>query len=766
MNDPRSIRRHEDPPLLTGDSRYVADLSFEGQVSMMVIRSPIAHGLITSIDTSGAAASEGVMAVWTAADLKADLGAVPRIHPRVSFDEVVVPYLQPILAIDRVRYVGEPIAVVFATDRYLAEDAAEQVFVEVDQLPVVVDPLEAAEAESLFPEGNLITTLEASFGEPDVAIERAPVVVRAELKIGRHTAIPMETRGIVVDYDSTADRCIVYGATKVPHWNRTATAELLGIDPARIAMRETSVGGGFGVRGELYPEDVLAVWASLRLKRPVKWIEDRREHMVAANHSREQHHNGVIAGDRDGRITAMSSEFWVDLGGYVRTHGIRVPDLTLSMLPGPYDIANYTAAAHCLVTNRTPTATYRAPGRFESCFVRERLIDLFAAEIGMDPAEVRRRNLIPPDRLPYSRPLHSTGEPVVLSEADYRELFEQVVDAIDWDLLAERRGRGERVGAGVAMFLEKSGLGPWENGAVTVTPDGSISVRSGASSVGQGLRTVLAQVVADALEVDPSAVQVEFLDTDKTPLGIGSYASRSTVTAGSAVQMASEAIIEQAREVAAAELEIDPADLEYRQGGIEVRGDRRTRLKLGELATLAAAADDDDAGGTTALAVGLHAERRFDVDRVVYPHGAHGAVVRVDEETGSVTIEQLVLGYDIGRAVNPVLVEGQMTGGALQAVGGALYESFAYDEFGNPLVTSFMDYLLPTLSETPPMTVIISEDSPTTTNPLGVKGAGEGGIPGVAAAIAAGIDQALGRPGGVRSVPAGPEYVLALARST
>jgi len=765
MTDPRSIRRHEDPPLLRGEAHYVADLAFTEQVSMVVVRSPIAHARIVSIDTSEAVRTEGVIAVWTGSDLQADLGMMPHIPPRVSFDDTVVPYLQPILAVDIVRYVGEPVAIVFATDRYVGEDAAELVFVDLDLLPAVVNPQKAAADEPIFPEGNLITTLEASFGDVTAAIAEAPVVVRSELSIGRHTGIPMETRGLICDYDSEGDRCVVYGATKVPHWNRTTTAELLQINPAQIVMRETSVGGGFGVRGELYPEDVLVVWAALRLKRPVRWIEDRREHMVAANHSREQHHKAFIAGDLKGRITALGTEAWVDLGAYVRTHSIRVPDLTISMLPGPYDIANYAGEAHCVITNRTPTATYRAPGRFESCFVRERLIDMYAAEIGIDPIEVRRINLIPKDRLPYERPLHSTGEPVVLSAGDYRKLFDLVVAEIDWDLLEERRGRGERVGAGVAMFLEKSGLGPWEAGSVSITPDGVVSVRSGASSVGQGLRTVLAQIVADALEIDPDQVRVELLDTDETPVGIGSYASRSTVTAGSAVLLASESVIDQARRIAASHMEIDPDDLTFRNGGIEVGGDPQSRLSLAELATLAVTASkaatlaDPDRPVT-----GLYADRKFDVERVAYPFGAHGAIVRVDEDTGAIEVERLVLGYDIGRAVNPMLVDGQLHGGALQALGGALFESFAYDDDGNPLVTSFMDYLVPTLSETPEMTTILTEESPDTTNPLGVKGAGEGGVTGVAAAIAAAIDQALGKPGLVRKSPATPEYIGAATK--
>ncbi|MGH8916637.1 MAG: xanthine dehydrogenase family protein molybdopterin-binding subunit, partial [Acidimicrobiia bacterium] len=407
-----SVLRHEDPPLLTGRARYVGDIRLSGLLSLAVVRSSVAHGIITHIDTDAAGELPGVEAVFTARDIVETLGDVPRIPPRVSFDETVVPYLQPILAVDRVRYVGEPIAIVVAEDRYVAEDAAALVAIDIDVLEPFLD-VSAGDGEQIHDAGNLITTLVGEYGDLDAAIAAAEVVLRVELMVGRHSGVPMETRGITVEFDPSSDHLTVHGATKVPHWNRNMTAELLRMRPSRLTFKETAVGGGFGVRGELYPEDVLAVWAADRLHRSVTWIEDRREHLMAANHSREQSHQAVIAGDRSGRITAMASEILVDMGAYVRTHSIRVPDLTVSMLPGPYDIANYRASAQCLITNKTPTGTYRGPGRFESSFVRERLVDIFAAEVGVDPVEVRRINLIKPDQIPYERPLSSTGDPMV-----------------------------------------------------------------------------------------------------------------------------------------------------------------------------------------------------------------------------------------------------------------------------------------------------------------------------------------------------------------
>ena len=733
-------------------------------LTMVVVRAPVAHGTLRSIDCSEARRLPGVEAVLTAEELSESLRGVPRIPPRVSFDGTVVPYLQPVLAHDRVRYVGEPMALVVARDRYVAEDAAELVFADIDPLTVMLDAASEDEpGRRLFEPGNLVTTLEARFGDTERAFGEAEVVVEAELAVGRHSGVPMETRGIVVEFDPAGERLTVHGATKVPHWNLATTADLLGMPPGRLRMRETAVGGGFGVRGELYPEDVLAVWVADRLRRSVVWIEDRREHLLAANHSRQQLHRARIAGDRDGRIAAIASDFDMDMGAYARTHSIRVADLTLSMVPGPYDLDAYRGTARCVVTNKTPTGTYRAPGRFESSFVRERLIDLFAAEIGMDPVEVRRRNLIKPDQIPYSRPLASTGEPMLFSDGDFPGILDRLVGSFDWQALERRREAGEQVGAGVAMFMEKSGLGPWETGTIEVDPDGLVRVRSGCSSVGQGIRTVLAQIVADQLQLDHARVRVELLDTDRTPYGIGSYASRSTVTAGSALVQAAEEVVRIAKQVAAVDFEVDVADLDYRDGSVFVSGSPEFNLSIFEAA---ARLHPVTAGRYGRSKPGLAVDSVFDVERVVYPCGANLAVVRVDRETGEVAVEQLILYYDIGRAINPMLVAGQMEGGAIQAVGGALYEQFDYDEDGNPLCGSFMDYLLPTLAETPAMTALIGEQDPTGTNPLGIKGAGEGGVPGVAAAIATAIEHALGRPGFASRVPMTPERVLAAPMRT
>lgn len=754
-----SPQRVEDLPLITGRATYAADIALPGQLSAHIVRSPVAHGRIVEIDVSEARAHPGCIAVLTAADLVDDLGSVPVIQPRVSFDEAVVPYLQPVLATDRVRYVGEPVAVVVAANRYVAEDVADLVFVDIDPLSACVSAPAASDGDDLFPEGNEVVALTASFGDPAV-FETAPIVVSRRLTTGRHSGVPMETRGMVVEIDAVSGGLVIYGSTKVPHSNRSQLARHLKMSPQQIRMKETSVGGGFGVRGEFYPEDLLIPWAARRVGRPLSWIEDRREHFIAANHSREQVHDATIAGDEEGNILGIRSEFWADMGAYVRTHGIRVPDLTLSMLPGPYDIETYVATAHCMVTNRTPTATYRAPGRFESCFVRERLIDMYAGEAGLDPIEVRRRNLIKPGQMPFSRQLLSTGEPVVYNEGDYPKMLATVAERLDLGSIERRRQQGEVVGAGLAMFLEKSGLGPWESGSVRVGRDGRVLVRSGCSSVGQGLRTVLAQIAADAFEVPLEDVRVEMLDTDHTSYGTGSYASRSTATAGSAVLLACERVVEQAKRFVSHELEVDPKDLVIRAGGVEVNGAPDLRRTLGQIVQKL----DPVTASRLGVDPGLFAQEYFHVKKLTYPYGCHAAIVSIDSETGAPRVERLILGYDVGKAVNPMLVEGQLHGGALQGLGGALYEQMVFDEDGNPLVTSFMDYLMPTSAEAPLMTAIITEDAPTDTNPLGVKGAGEGGLTGVAAAVASAIDSALGKSGSVTSVPVDPASLVQRTR--
>ena len=753
-----SVTRLEDPPLVTGCGRFAADVSFPQQLHMRVVRSASAHGRILSIDTAQARALPGVHAVWTADDV-ADIAP---IDVRLTRIEGLEPYRQFVLAKDRVRYVGEPLALVFAEDQYVAEDAADLVEVQVEELP----PVLRAEEQPMehFPgRSTEAAVVRKGYGDVEGAFQSAHAVVELELSIGRHSAVPMETRAAIARYDAARDVLELHGAAKVPHWNRDQIARMLGRSPSSVHLYEGHVGGGFGVRGELYPEDVLVCLSALRLERPVKWIEDRREHLIAANHSREQRHRIRAAVDCEGRILAIEDEFFHDQGAYVRTHGATVPDLAAAMLLHPYRVPAYRTAGHVRLTNKTPCGTYRAPGRYESTFARERLLDAIAAKVGLDTVEVRRRNLISAHEMPHAPPLDTLGTAVVLDSGDYAGLLDRALARVGWDALQatlrKRRASGETVGAGLAVFVEKSGLGPFDGVKVTVDLSGAVEVVTGAASVGQGVETVIAQICADALGVDYRRVRVVHGRTDRIDFGMGAFASRVTVMTGEATRIAATQVRAKAIELAAELLQTPAATLDV-LGGEVVRTDVRggPSIALGELARALGPASPMRGKH----APGLSAEGWFHTDHMTYPYGVHVAVVRVDRETGGVNVERYLVAYDIGRAVNPMLVEGQIAGGFAQGLGGALLEEFVYDERGEPLAVTFADYLLPTSHEVPEIEALISEDAPSPLNPMGLKGAGEGGVNAVGAAIAAAIDDALEMSGAITQLPVTPRRLRTL----
>jgi aerobic carbon-monoxide dehydrogenase large subunit len=756
----QSLTRLEDRPLLTGRGRFAADVSFAQQLHMRIVRSNFAHGLLRAIDVDTALAMPGVHAIWTAANV-AD---IPPIDFRLSRIEGLEPYRQRLLAGGFVRYVGEPVAAVFADDPYLAEDAAELVVLDVEELPAIL----RADAEvGEFEPGRSTepAIVRKGYGDVDAAFRGAHAVVAAELSIGRHSGVPLETRGAIARYDATRDMLELHGAAKVPHWNRDQLARMLGRSPASVHLYEGHVGGGFGIRGELYPEDVLVCAAALRMQRPVKWIEDRREHLIAANHSREQDHRVRAAIDREGRILALEDKILYDQGAYMRTHAATVPDLALGMLPGPYHIPAYRAAAHIRLTNKTPCGTYRAPGRFESTFVRERLLDAIADKLNLDRIEVRRRNLIGKHEMPYARPLDTLGTEIILDSGDYAGLLDKALAAVEWPLLRERlaarRAAGELVGAGVALFVEKSGLGRSDLVKISVDDDGTVEVVSGSASVGQGMETVIAQICADALGVDYRKIRVIHGQTDKIEFGMGAFASRVTVMTGEAARIAASALKAKAIEVAA-ELLQAPADTLNVVDGEVVRADAASgpSVGLGAVARAMSPGSPFLHGRTP----GLSAEGWFRTKHMNYPYGVHIAVTRIDRDTGAVEIERYLVAYDIGKAVNPMLIEGQIAGGCAQGIGGTLYEEFLYDERGEPLSVTFADYLIPTAREIPPIDVVISQDAPSPLNPMGLKGAGEGGANAVGAAIAAAIDDALDMPNAVTALPITPQRLKRLMR--
>ena len=757
----QSVTRLEDPPLVTGRGRYVADISFPHQLHMRVVRSAHAHGRIVAIDTAEAKAALGVYAVWTAADIP----EVPPIDFREGRIERLEPYRQPVLATKYVRYVGEPVAVVFADDSYRAEDAADLVAIEVEELPPLLD---AALPPGEFEPGRSTTAeiVRQGYGNVDAVFAAAPTIVELDLAVGRHSGVPLETRGAVVRYDAARDLLEFHGAAKVPHRNREAIARMLGRGLAGVHMYEGNVGGGFGVRGELYPEDVLVCVAAIRFERPIKWIEDRREHLIATNHSRQQRHRIRAAVDDAGQILAIDDEFFHDQGAYLRTHGVRVPHMTCGILPGPYRVPAYRAIGHVRLTNKTPAATYRAPGRYESTFVRERLIDAIGHKLGIDPNEVRRRNAIRPEEMPYARPLEALGEEIEYDSGDYVGLLDKALAAAGWGelqpKLAARRAQGEAVGAGLALFVEKSGLGPTDGVRISVGTDGVVEVVTGGASVGQGFETVVAQVCAETLGVDYRRIRVVHGRTDQIEHGIGAHASRATVMTGSATHSAALKLRDKAIDIAA-ELMQAPKDALDIVDGKVIRRDAPdgASIALGDIARHLAPGSKTRGDREPGLTV----TGWFTTDHQVYPYGVHIAVVRVDRETGAVAVERYLAAYDIGRAINPSLVKGQIAGGFTQGLGGALYEEFIYDKQGQPLAVTFADYLMPTMSETPSIEILLTEDAPSPCNPLGIKGAGESGINPVGAAIASAIDAAIGMPGAVTQLPVTPQRLRAILKT-
>ncbi|HEY2056256.1 MAG TPA: xanthine dehydrogenase family protein molybdopterin-binding subunit [Solirubrobacterales bacterium] len=706
----RSLRRPEDIPLTEGKAKFVGDISRPGQLFARVVRSNVAHGRLLGIELDDARSVEGVAAVVTAADLP-DV-RVPIRMPLGNLEQQEKA-LQPPLARDRVRYVGEPLAVVVATSPAIAEDAAALIFADVEEVEPVLDAPAGATADApVLHEAlgdNIADRVYWRKGDVDALFDAADVVVSERLTTQRHTGVPMETRGLLAEWDSATERLTIWGAAKVKHFNRAALAGMLGLEEEALNLVECEVGGGFGVRGELYPEDYLIAWLARDLGRPVKWIEDRIEHLVAANHSREQVHVLEIAARADGTLLAFRDNAHSDMGAYIRTHGSIVQVAASTQLPGGYRWQGFEIDHALVLTNKTPTGTYRGPGGVEVSFVRERLLDTLAGKLGIAPTELRRRNLITPADSPYTVDYDVGPPPYVHDHGDYLAIWDEMIERAGGEALVERlrerRAAGETVGFGTATFAEVAVIGPWEQARVTAEADGTFRVAIGVSSVGQGVRTALGQIAADALGVDFESVVVDYGSTDATPFGFGAFASRVTTVGGNAVHLACEDLV-------------------------------RKGLEPGNVG-----------------------EGKFDKPGMSVGFGGAVAVIAVDPETGVLTIERLIVATELGNPVNPEMVRGQIVGAAAQGVGGALLESFVYDEVGQPLSTTFADYMLPTATDVPEIE-IVSEVVPAVDNPLGLGPAGENGIYGVAPAIANALVDALGdRPGLATDLPLTPERI-------
>jgi carbon-monoxide dehydrogenase large subunit len=742
-----AVERLEDLRLLRGKGTFVDDLELPGLLYAAILRSPHAHGHIRAVDARAALALPGVHAVIAAGDM----APVSRIPLRLIPLDEMRPFEQPVLAHEKVRYVGEPIAVVLAESAGAAEDALDRVAIEIEPLPPVVDCRGAREKRALLFEAagtNLATTFRATLGDADAAFEAADYVRKERFSIHRHTAVTMEPRGVVASWDEGARHLTVLGAAKVPFFNRRILARLMGLAEEHISLIENDVGGGFGNRGEFYPEDFLIPFAARRVRRPVKWIEDRREHLIAANHARECQCEIEIACRKDGTILALRGHQYADMGAYIRTNGAVGPRNGAQFLSGPYFIPNIAIDVELLLTNKTPVGTYRGPGRYEGDFFRERILEIAARELGLDPVAFRRRNLVPRDAMPYK--FASVGPADADSELDsgnYQSTLDRCLSEFGWEAKRALSGTvidGRYHGIAVGCFVEGGAAGPKETARLALEPDGMVMVSVGSAGVGQGLETACAQIAADALDLPLGRIKaVRHGSTTLLPEGFGSYHSRAVVMGGSAILDAAEKLKDALRAAAARRLGCAPGAVTLADG----------MASAGERAVSFAALADE----------GLVADGAFSNQRHTYAYGAHAAHVAVDPRTGALALVDYVAVEDVGRIVNPAMLKGQIVGAVVQGLGGTLLEQLVYDVEGQLLTGTLADYLLPGAHEFPVIRAFVMEEEPSPINPLGAKGAGEGGIIPVGGVIANAVAAALSSLGvEPRDLPLSPQRLWSL----
>ena len=748
------IERVEDLRLLRGEGRYVDDQHVEGMLHAVIVRSTVAHGVLRSIDTSAARAMPGVRAIYTAQDV-ADGGAVPVVLLRVGSFPQIEPYGQPVIATGKVRYVGEPLAIVVADSAGLAEDAADAVVPEIDPLPAVVDRESVEGGTSLLFEetsSNIAVTYTAIKGD---APSKKPAYCRRErFRIQRHSAVFMEPRGLLADWHGAATHLKVTGSAKVPYANRRELMRCMDLPEECIEMLGGDFGGGFGVRGDFYPEDFLVPFASRKLGRPVKWIEDRRENLLAANHARDVECELEVACESDGRIVSLTGKAWVNVGAYYRMSGAVQPRNVAHFIAGPYRVPHVHMEASVMVTNKTPNGAYRGPGRFEADFFRERMFDIAARDLGIDPVEFRRRNLVTREEMPYRLP---TLTPVEANDefdsGDYSETLERCLSEIGWKEKAHLQGArqpdGRYHGLGVGCFVEGGGAGPRETARIVAEADGCIAVHVGSANIGQGMETAFSQIAADALGVDLERIRLLHGGTGVLKEGFGSFHSRSIVMGGSAILDAANKF-KRAVTVAASKILGCAEESVHVSHGL-VAGYEGRALDLTELVTRTAG--------------GVVAEGVFNNHHHTYAYGAAAAHVAVDSKTGRVELLEYVTVEDVGRIINPLTLVGQGIGAVVQGLGGVFLERMVYDESGQFLCGSLADYMMPTATDFPNIRAIVTGNHPSPHNPLGAKGGGEGGVIPVGGVIANAVEAALAPLGvQVRALPLTPPNVWGMVR--
>ena len=771
------VHRVEDDRLLRGQGRFTDDIADgERALESCLVRSPYAHARIKSIDVSEARAFPGVVAVYTAADLPFGAIDLPLLIPHPN---LVHGRTQRCLASTVVRYVGEAIAFVVADNRYIAEDAAELVEVEYEQLPVVITPELAAVAAHLVHDdvpGNVAAEMTQDVGDVKKALAESPHRKHLHFRYERGAASPMEARAVWAQWSESERRLTVYDSTQSPTSIRGGLAVLFGLPESNVDVIAPDVGGGFGPKIMLfYPDELLVPYAAMQLGRPVKWTEDRSEHFTAVNHERAQVHEVEVGFDDEGRVLALSDEFIHDAGAYT-PYGIILPIITAAQVPGPYRVPNYRVRFRDVYTNATPTSPYRGAGRPHACFVMERTLDAIAAELGLDRVEVRRRNLIQADQFPYELGVAwQDGNQAVYDSGNYPALLDRALEMLG------PRPALDHVGMGVAIYVEGTGVGPYEGAHVQVLVSGKVVAATGIPSQGQGHATVWAQIVADQLGVDVADVQVTGGDTRRFPWGVGTFASRGAVTAGNAMSVAAGMVADKARRVAAEHLEVDPADLELVGGRVRVKGSPDRGMSLAAVSVLSNPVRYAFGGGTEAATQfsskrqgpplpdreqpGLEATGYFSPPGSTWASGCHAAYVRVDPQTYRLEFLKYVVVHDCGRVINPMVVQGQIEGGFAQGIGGAFYERLAYGDDGQLRNASFMEFLMPYSTEIPEIDIDHIE-TPSPLNPLGLKGAGEAGVIPVGAVIASAIEEAMGVT--ITEMPLSPLklYELSRARST
>lgn len=770
------IKRNEDPRLLTGQALFTDDVNLPNMAHVAFLRSPHAHARILSIDISDAEAMEGVIAVYTAESLGDYWQAGPLLVPPPPVDGMIFnERTQVPLAKEKVRFAGEPVAMVIATSRYIAEDASEQIWVDFEPLEAVVDMETAVSQDSpsvhddvpFVPNvGNNVNAhvvqIKGDGNNFDAIAETAAHLIKRRFYYDHGTAAAMENRGVVAEWDHRAQRMTIWDTTQAPVFIRNGMAALLGLSENQVRVIAPFIGGGFGPKIMMfYQEEVLVPWASMQLGRPIKWIEDRSENFVATTHERDQIHWAEMALDEDGRILALRDKFLHDAGAYA-PYGLTVPLNSQCTMLSNYDIPHYHSEFISLFTNKTIVTPYRGAGRQHGIFVMERLLDIAAKELGMDRTEIRRRNFIQPDQFPYNNEIiYQDFAPLTYDSGNYEPALDRAMEMIEYDnfyekMKPEAKANGRLLGLGIVSYVEGTGIGPYEGARVQVQSNGRVSVATGIGTQGQGHFTVFAQIVADQVGVDVTDVDIVTGDTDQFHWGAGTFASRGAVVAGNAINEAAFDVRKKILKLASDLLEVDEIDLELADGQVMPKGVPDRAITLGSLAQQANPMRGAVKPGTEP---GLESSNYFGPEYGATASGVHAIIVEIDPETMALEIKKYVIVHDCGEVINPLILDGQIHGGVAQGIGNAFYEKLSYSEDGQLLSGSFMDYLLPTSMDVPRMEMdhIVT---PSPLNPLGVKGAGEAGAIPTGPLFAQAIEDALDHTGiEILEIPLSPSQV-------